>query len=109
IKHLFNNSDGLQFTSSTTFTLNGFKGKIYRNYCHISKQEITIHEQASNFTFDLNSNGAIVDFSNGISVRDIYLKASGMIEFKTKLNESLNGRKANDRDLFGAVISSAVS
>lgn len=109
VKQLFTSSSDLQFTQAHSFKIGNFSGKMYRNYCHLSTAPIVAKAEKSEFTVDINSNGAIVDFLENGSVRDLYLKESGMSEFKTKLSEQLNGSKVNDRDLFGTVVSAGVS
>lgn len=109
LSELFANPGDLEMTGHTDFKVHGFSGTIYRNWCILRKEKTPLNPTPITFIYDINSSGSVVDYSDRVSVTDIYFRESGMTEFKTAFDTRRAGTKVNDRDLFAPVISANIS
>lgn len=111
IKKLFQNSTELSEVTSSGFNWKNYSAHYYKNHCYLSEQNFEpFNPVYSEFVFDKNSNGSTISISTtNYSVTDIYLKESGVIDYKLRTKDQIVGKKIDDAKLFSSIISSRIS
>ncbi len=111
LKNLFRNHSNLKEVGAHSFEINGYKGEYYKNACYLTKQKFTPNAPKYDvLVFDKNSAGSIFQLDKkSYSTTDLYIKANGLLVFKSRFNGTIFGGKVNDGALFSSVISSRIS
>lgn len=110
LKELFNDDPSLKNTGFNSFKIEGYSGTYHRNNCYIFAEEFKKSTPTySNFQFDENATASIIHFEKGnYDATDIYIKNGNSIEFKRKIDGTKFGKKVNDAQLFGSILSSRI-
>lgn len=111
IKKLFQSHSSLKKVTSSSFQWNNYSAHYYKNHCYLSEQDFKPSEPTySQFVYDKNSNGSSIAISTlNYDATDIYLKESGVIDYKLRTKDQIVGKKIDDAKLFSSIISSRIS
>jgi hypothetical protein len=111
ITKLFEKSGlNLKTSNLNTFECDGYAISYYQQFLYVHQPDLTTTTISDWDVFDKKANASIVNFSSDkVSIKDIYFSDGHKIEFITRTNQNLKGKKINDKEIFSSVLPRNVS
>lgn len=110
VGNLFTDRPGVKAGKGNSISYRQLNGTYFKNTLYFSSEPFSLNTHPwEDVHFDKNSDASIITFKgHEASVTDVYIKESGVVEYKSSVGNSIFGTKVNDKEVFASVVPSSV-